>query len=69
MFLPKTVVFKNKVGGSREGEGTPNRKLSLCNSDVKSIKLNQETAFLRIDFSLKCVLVFNRPLQQDFFFF
>lgn len=37
MFLPKTVVFKNKVGGSREGEGTPNRKLSLCNSDVKSI--------------------------------
>ena len=26
-------------------------------------------AFLRIDFSLKCVLAFNRPLQQFFFFF
>lgn len=39
MFLPKTVAFKKKAGlaASEKEEGTPNRKLSLCNADVKRV--------------------------------
>jgi len=53
MFLPKTMVFKNKVGGSREGEGTPNRKLSLCNSDVKSIQIKSGNGIFKNRFLIK----------------
>lgn len=39
MFLPKTVAFKKKAGlaASEKEERTPNRKLSLCNADVKRV--------------------------------
>ena len=39
MFLPKTMVFKKKAGlaGREKEEGTPDRKLSLCNADVKRV--------------------------------